>query len=204
MGHSPANTTLGMRLWNYYREHPEEGAAFTGAVKNASASIAIEIAACYDLTRFARIVDIGGGQGALLAGLLEAAPQTTGVLFDRAARPASTLLLIESVVPTEPEPSPLHLIKILMLAPVGDAHAPVSSTKPCWRLPATDWSESSHPGPAHTSGGACSKPTGADHRVRASHRVRCALHTSITPVTSEKKAVPTQSWRAGNPTPDTL
>jgi O-methyltransferase domain/Dimerisation domain len=179
-GRSPASTVLGSELWDYYQEHPEEGAAFTGTVENASASIAIEIAACCDLTRFTRIVDVRGRHGALLASLLDAAPQATGVLFDRpevidearpmitargladrvdlvggdfltevppdgdlyvlksllhdwddahalqilanchqAAKPGSTLLLVESVLPTEPEPSPLHLINLIMLVQVG-------------------------------------------------------------------------------------
>ena len=36
----------------------------------------------YDVARFCRIVDVGGSQGVLLAGLLAAAPSATGVLFD--------------------------------------------------------------------------------------------------------------------------
>jgi SAM-dependent methyltransferase len=179
-GRSTTSTTLGMGLWDYYREHPEEGAAFARAAGSLSASIALEIAACYDVTRFTRIVDIGGSQGVLLAALLQAAPQATGVLFDRpeviaearsvitarglaerveliggdfftevpppgadlyvlklvlhwedeqalqilanchrAAEPGSTLLVIESVVPSEPEPSPLHLINLATLVQVG-------------------------------------------------------------------------------------
>jgi hypothetical protein len=37
----------------------------------------------------------------------------------RAAQPGSTLLLVEGVVPTEPEPSPLHLFNLEMLVHVG-------------------------------------------------------------------------------------
>jgi SAM-dependent methyltransferase len=179
-GRCPAKTALGMELWDYYREYPEEGATFAGTVENASASVAPEIAACYNLTRFTRIVDIGGNQGALLAGLLAAAPLATGVLFEqpevidqarsaitarglaervefiggdpftevpppggdlyvlksilhwddehalrvlanchRAAEPGSRLLVIESVVPTGSEPSPLHLIDLSVLVQVG-------------------------------------------------------------------------------------
>ncbi|MGH3769861.1 MAG: methyltransferase [Pseudonocardiaceae bacterium] len=175
-GRSTATTTLGMELWEYYQKNLEEGAVFAGAMGGLSASVAAEVAAYYDMTRFARIVDVGGSQGVLLAGLLEAAPQATGVLFDRpeviaqarpmiiaqglvervelvggdfftevppggdlyvlksvlhdwddahalrilanchrAARPGSTLLLVENVLPTEPGPSPIHLLNLIML-----------------------------------------------------------------------------------------
>ena len=38
----------------------------------------------YDFTGFTRIVDIGGGNGTLLAAILQAYPQMRGVLLDRA------------------------------------------------------------------------------------------------------------------------
>ncbi|MGH3866950.1 MAG: methyltransferase [Pseudonocardiaceae bacterium] len=82
-GRASTTTALGMGLWDYYQEHPEEDAMFARAMGNVSTRISTEIAACYDATRFSRIVDVGGSQGVLLAGLLAAAPQATGVLFDR-------------------------------------------------------------------------------------------------------------------------
>jgi hypothetical protein len=51
-----------------------------------------EIVAGYDFSRFATIVDVGGGQGWLLATILAKTPATRGILFDlehviEAARP---------------------------------------------------------------------------------------------------------------------
>jgi hypothetical protein len=46
--------------------------------------IAIAVAAAYDFSPFRRIVDVGGGNGALLAGILKANPALTGVVFDLA------------------------------------------------------------------------------------------------------------------------
>ena len=40
------------------------------------------IVAAYDFSGFERIVDVGGGQGALLHGILSANPKLRGVLFD--------------------------------------------------------------------------------------------------------------------------
>ncbi|MBV8995967.1 MAG: methyltransferase [Pseudonocardiales bacterium] len=179
-GRPTAAAALGMGIWDYYQANSEEGTTFSRAMEGISASVSAEVAACCDVTRFTRIVDIGGNYGALLVDLLKAAPQATGVLFDRpeviaearpaitacglaervelvggdfltevppggdlyvlksvlhnwddahalrilanchrAARPGSTLLVVEGVVPTEPEPSPLHLFNLFMLVLVG-------------------------------------------------------------------------------------
>jgi hypothetical protein len=61
-------------------EDPEEDAAFARAMGNVSSSTSIEVAACCEVTRFSRIVDVGGSQGVLLAAPLAAA-QATGVLL---------------------------------------------------------------------------------------------------------------------------
>ena len=47
-----------------------------------SAEASAAVARHYDVAPFRRIVDVGGSQGVLLAGLLPAAPSATGVLFD--------------------------------------------------------------------------------------------------------------------------
>ena len=36
----------------------------------------------YDFSRFKRIVDVGGGYGALLAGILATSPEARAVLYD--------------------------------------------------------------------------------------------------------------------------
>ncbi len=73
---------FGMSLWDYYRHNREERAAFAAAMSGISAVVAEELVARYDVSRFSRIVDVGGSQGILLARLLEANPRATGVLFD--------------------------------------------------------------------------------------------------------------------------
>jgi hypothetical protein len=81
-GESAADATLGVPLWEYYREHPAEGAAFAGAMSGVSAMIAGQVAAAADLARARRIVDVGGGHGTLLRALLATAPQAEGVVLD--------------------------------------------------------------------------------------------------------------------------
>ncbi len=81
-GRPAPSDVLGMTLWDYYRQNPEERAAFAAAMGEISAVVADELVAHYDVSRFQRIVDVGGSQGILLARLLEANPRATGVLFD--------------------------------------------------------------------------------------------------------------------------
>jgi hypothetical protein len=81
-GESAAEAALGQPLWDYYREHPDEGAAFAGAMCGVSAMIAGQVAAAADVTQTRRIVDVGGGHGTLLRALLATAPHAEGVVLD--------------------------------------------------------------------------------------------------------------------------
>lgn len=63
---------------------PELTALFDEAMATVAAWSASAIAAAIDFSGFGRIVDVGGGNGALLAGLLEAYPLSRGVVFDQA------------------------------------------------------------------------------------------------------------------------
>ena len=73
----------GVRVWEYRAEHPEEGAIFDRAMAANSNVVLRSLLAAYDFGRFGTIVDVGGGNGTLLAGLLEANPALQGVLFDQ-------------------------------------------------------------------------------------------------------------------------
>jgi SAM-dependent methyltransferase len=82
-GRPTAQEVLGTSLWEHFAAHPDEGAHFAGAMSELSASAAEQLVARYDVSGCERIVDLGGGRGAVLARLLEAAPHAHGVLFDR-------------------------------------------------------------------------------------------------------------------------
>src|SRR6185437_4304640 len=62
---------------------PEAKATLTEHLDEVTAELAPHVVANVDLTGFKRIVDVGGNQGHFLSALLEAAPDATGVLFDR-------------------------------------------------------------------------------------------------------------------------
>ena len=81
-GEPVARAALGQPIWDYYRDHPDEGAAFTGAMSGVSAMIAGQVAERADVRGCRRIVDVGGGHGTLLAALLATAPRAQGVVLD--------------------------------------------------------------------------------------------------------------------------
>jgi hypothetical protein len=80
-----AQDALGEPMWEYLEHHPEFAATFNAAMTRLSALDWPAVEATYDFSTFATIVDIGGGQGRLLALMLEAAPAAKGVLLERAA-----------------------------------------------------------------------------------------------------------------------
>jgi hypothetical protein len=73
---------FGMEPFAYMAEHPDEAANFDAAMADFTKHIARAVAAAYDFSSFRRIVDVGGGNGTLLAGILKANPTLSGVLFD--------------------------------------------------------------------------------------------------------------------------
>jgi SAM-dependent methyltransferase len=64
---------------------PEAAANFDAAMADFTKITAIAVAAAYDFTPFRTVVDVGGGNGALLLGILRANPHLNGVVFDRLA-----------------------------------------------------------------------------------------------------------------------
>src|SRR5438093_6491919 len=72
----------GERFFEWTKTHPEDGAVFNAAMTSGSAQRLPALLAAYDFSRFERIVDVGGGHGALLAGVLAVNPKARGVLYD--------------------------------------------------------------------------------------------------------------------------
>jgi len=82
----------GMSDWEYQAQNADEARVFNEAMSASSAWLVETVVAACDFTRFLRIVDIGGGQGALLRRLLRSNAGARGILYDvpeaiREARP---------------------------------------------------------------------------------------------------------------------
>ena len=74
---------FGLDNWPYRAAHPEANAIFNGAMTSNSRRDIAAILAAYDFAPFTAVVDVAGGQGALLAGILQAHPALRGILFDQ-------------------------------------------------------------------------------------------------------------------------
>jgi hypothetical protein len=69
--------------FEYFHARPAELAMFQTAMSSFSSVVVDALVRGYDFQGLGRIADIGGGHGAVLAGILKANPGATGVLFDR-------------------------------------------------------------------------------------------------------------------------
>jgi O-methyltransferase domain/Dimerisation domain len=172
-GESAFEAVVGMSVWDYYAQHPEDGTVYPQAITNVGAAIAQAVAATYDFSEFKTIVDVGGAQGSLISTILKSHPHLKGMLFDmpeviatvsvdepiqlvagnffesvpfggdvyllrwivhdwddekssiilrnchQAMPDRGKLLLIESIIPPDNEPSPAKFIDLIMLMMTG-------------------------------------------------------------------------------------
>jgi hypothetical protein len=73
---------FGAPLFDYYAAHPDAARVSAEGLKSVGRGQDAAVAAAYDFTSVDMVVDVGGGQGGLLAAILAANPQARGVLFD--------------------------------------------------------------------------------------------------------------------------
>ena len=81
-GQPMAREALGMELFDWYAQNPEEAGFFNAAMGNLSALAAGELVRVYDFSGVRTVADIGGAHGVLLAAVLRANPAARGILFD--------------------------------------------------------------------------------------------------------------------------
>jgi precorrin-6B methylase 2 len=82
-GRSAAEHALGMPFYQYMATHAGVEATFQRAMAGAARLAAAAVVEAYQIEPNARVVDVGGGYGTLLAAILRAHPTVRGVLFDR-------------------------------------------------------------------------------------------------------------------------
>ena len=73
----------GANVWEYRVQHPKVSTVFDRAMQDVTRVANDSLLDAYDFGRFATVVDVGGGNGTLLAGLLQRYPTMRGVLFDQ-------------------------------------------------------------------------------------------------------------------------
>ena len=81
-GKSAFSQLHGENLWEWRGKRPAETEIFDAAMSELSRAAGHAVAAGYDFSKFSTIVDVGGGQGALLAAILARHNNARGILFD--------------------------------------------------------------------------------------------------------------------------
>jgi hypothetical protein len=82
-GGSPFADVHGAGFWDYLSAHPQERAVFDAAMSSGPAVGARVVLDVAELDGVGTLVDVGGGDGRLLADVLQERRGLTGVLFDR-------------------------------------------------------------------------------------------------------------------------
>lgn len=72
----------GTDWWTHFAAHPELGTLFNSAMSSMSVMVNSGTLDAYDLSDVRRLVDVGGGQGRLVAALLRRYPRMTAVVYD--------------------------------------------------------------------------------------------------------------------------
>ncbi|MCB9542902.1 MAG: methyltransferase [bacterium] len=84
-GETAFDHVFGMHFFEHCEADPDFGARFNRLAGARTRSLADGIVDEYDFSRDTRVIDVGGGNGTLIAAILDANPHLEGVLFDRAA-----------------------------------------------------------------------------------------------------------------------
>jgi hypothetical protein len=81
----PAFPSLyGMSPWEYREAHPEANAVVNQAMTELAVGVVDAVVESCDFSAIDVLVDVGGGEGVLLAAILAANPTLRGILFDQA------------------------------------------------------------------------------------------------------------------------
>jgi hypothetical protein len=81
-GESAFENVFGQGYFDYLASRPEDGKLFNSWMTRLAEISSPIISAIFGQEQSARIVDVGGGQGALISAALASNPKLTGVLFD--------------------------------------------------------------------------------------------------------------------------
>lgn len=73
---------FGVDCFGYLKQNPQASAEFNAAMSQGTKAPAAALAAAYGFDRYKTVVDVGGGDGTLLAAILRGHPGLRGMLFD--------------------------------------------------------------------------------------------------------------------------
>ena len=86
----------GMTSWQWLAAHPDDGAIFNASMARRGALQVAALQAGHDFAGIGLVVDVGGGEGAMLAGLLRVQPSLRGIVADMPAVAAAATAALDS------------------------------------------------------------------------------------------------------------
>lgn len=81
-GRAVFDDIFGDQFYSYVANDPVTGPAYDSGMASFSNLVSNDVTAAYDFPDHAAVVDVGGGRGGLLRGILRQNPNLTGILFD--------------------------------------------------------------------------------------------------------------------------
>jgi hypothetical protein len=81
-GKTAVRKAYGVEAFNYLAQNPEAGELFNRAMTSSSLMEVPAIVESYDFSGAGKLVELAGGHGILLSGILKTNPQLQGVLFE--------------------------------------------------------------------------------------------------------------------------
>ncbi|MFD4640243.1 methyltransferase [Lentzea sp. NPDC058436] len=82
-GEEAFTKAFGEPVWQYHATRPDANDLINQVMSRESENMTGDLVASYDFSPFRTLVDIGGGEGALVAGVLAGNPGLRGVVFDQ-------------------------------------------------------------------------------------------------------------------------
>lgn len=81
-GRAAFDHAFGVGYYDYLAAHPEEAALFDESMRETGQESFQPVCDAYDFSGVTTVVDVGGGNGSLIAAVLQANPELRGILFD--------------------------------------------------------------------------------------------------------------------------
>jgi hypothetical protein len=81
-GEGGSQRAVGVRFYEYLMKEPRVGSLFDRSMASEAPFRHSPAVEAYDFGQFKTVVDVGGGNGALMAEILKAHPQPNGIVFD--------------------------------------------------------------------------------------------------------------------------
>lgn len=82
-GEEAFTKAFGEPVWQYHAGRPEANDLLNQVMSRESEVMIDDLVAAYDFSPFGTLIDVGGGEGALIAGVLAGTPGLRGVVFDQ-------------------------------------------------------------------------------------------------------------------------